>query len=93
MMPNSVATRNMGPAFLPIAHFARFALQTGRGIPAIEQGHYVTESNGMIFEVLTQAQYFHLNADRLRIEACIFLFVFFGPAAHWWFSTTNANET
>jgi len=71
-----------------LVHLVWAMLHCGRGVPGIEDGKYVLESNGRIFKVLTRAEYLTLRAEGLRAGATVMTYLYFVPVVYWWFPPT-----
>ena len=68
-----------------LAHLLWVAIQSASGVAGIVDGKYVLESNGRVFEVISQAQYLARRAVALRASASFMVCFYFVPAVYWWF--------
>jgi hypothetical protein len=66
-------------------HFLWVALHSTQGVAGIVDGQYALESNGRIFKVLTQAEYFAHRAADLRASMALMIALYFVPMMYWWF--------
>jgi len=84
-MPSWVAPCSRLLSLIALAHFVWFAVHSGWGVPAIEDGQYVLTARGKILKVLTQAEYLKLTAAGGRMFATMMISFYFVPMMYWWF--------
>lgn len=67
-----------------LTHIIWMVVRCAHGVPAIEDGQFVLESNGRAFQVITRDEYVSLLGVILRAWTSLLVFMYFIPATYWW---------
>jgi hypothetical protein len=75
-----------------VAHFVRFSVQSGFGVPEIVDGQYVLANRGRVLRLLTDEEYRALLGAELRLLATTLMFLYFVTTAYWWLRPTSTHS-
>jgi hypothetical protein len=84
-LPGWVAPCEWILALIALTHIIWFALHSGLGVPAVQDGEYVIESRGHILRVISQAEFLALKEAALRMFSTMMVSFYYVPMAYWWF--------
>jgi hypothetical protein len=84
-MPRWVAWCEWILALIALTQVIWFALHSGWGVPAVQEGQYVIESHGKILRVISEAEYLALKEAGLRMFSAMMVSFYYVPMAYWWF--------
>lgn len=90
-MPRWVSPCEWILALIALTQVIWFALQSGPGVPAVQDGQYVIESRGQILRVISEAEYLGLKEAALRMFSAMMVSFYYVPMAYWWFRR-NDNQ-
>jgi hypothetical protein len=84
-MPKWVAPCEWILALIALVQVIWFAMHSGLGVPALQDGQYVIESHGQVLKVISAAEYLALKEAGLRMFAAMLVSFYFVPMMYWWF--------
>ena len=84
-MPKWVTPCEWILALIALMQIIWFALHSGLGVPAFQDGQYVIESRGQVLKVISDAEYLALKGAGLRMFAAMLVSLYFVPMMYWSF--------
>jgi hypothetical protein len=84
-MPKWVTPCEWILALIALMQIIWFALHSGLGVPAFQDGQYVIESRGQVLKVISEAEYLALKGAGLRMFAAMLVSLYFVPMMYWSF--------